>query len=371
MIFRANEKDFLPQFQDGRLIERIILVCDVDGVIRNSTEADADPQIVALIKSLVATRCVDVAFISGTPVIRNPLLETWRRANHTLDKAVGHFFYQEIENSKVSIYGALGGQRMTAQGQVEITDQYPSEIMFELGKLLLYAFLEEVKHEGTAQQIRAAADLKPILDELKLDNKQQASTVTANEFSEVILKVHSLLDPNFRLVSNGAFVESHTSHPPWKTARSLKWIKNQLHCPELLISQFPEEQKQIATGLGHRENEAFNFFIISKTNKSLAIKKHLQEKLRLYPDALVVTIGDTQVDFPMHQHAHLSYHVGQEQVWKDHCLSHCLLVQDKYGRDSQHVSGTLYVLNSLKNNIGKPLADLKIQSKSSGLEKIL
>lgn len=337
----------------------IILVCDVDGVVRNSTESDADPQIVTLIKELIATQCVDVAFISGTPVAQNPFLETWRRGNHTLDHAVGKFFSQELENNKVTIYGALGGQRMTKEGQCEIMDQYALDITFELGKLLLYAFLEEVKNQGSPQQIKYAEELKPILDELKLKNKQQSPIVTANEFSDIIFEIHSKLDPNFRLVSYGAFVESHSSNPPWNTARSLQWIKNQLNRSDLLISQFPEEQKQLATGLAHRGNDGFNFLMISKTNKSLTIKKHLQEKLGVYPDALVVTIGDTQVDFPMHQHAHLSYHVGQEQVWKEHCLSHCLLVQDNFGRDSQHVNGTLHVLNFLKNNIGKVLDDWK------------
>ena len=365
LICKASNRNTLLQFQDGRPIENIILVCDVDGVIRNSTEADADPQIVTLIKDLVSTHHIDVAFLSGTPVTQNPFLEIWRRGGHTLDKAVGKFFSRELEESKVTIYGALGGQRMTQEGQVDIIDQYPPDITFELGKLLLYAFLEEVRNEGSPQQVKYAEDLKPIIDELELKNKQQASIVTANEFGEVISKIHSKLDSNFRLVSYGAFVESQTSNPPWNTARSLQWIKNQLDSPDLLISQFPEEQKQLAMGLAHRGNDGFNFLMISKTNKSLTIKKHLQEKLRLYPNALIVTIGDTQVDFPMHQHAHLSYHVGLEQVWKDHCLPHCMLVKDKFGQDSQHVNGTLYVLNSLKNNIGKPLTDWNIPSKDN------
>lgn len=363
LISKVCNRNILLQFQDGRPIENIILVCDVDGVIRNSTEANADPQIVMLIKDLVATQSIDVAFISGTPISQNPFLETWRRGNHTLDKAIGKFFSRELQDNKVTIYGALGGQRMIKEGQFEIIDQYALDITFELGKLLLYAFLEEVKNQGTPHQIKYAEDLKLIIDELKLRNKQQSPEVSADEFSDIISKIHSKLDSGFRLVSYGAFVESQTSNPPWNTARSLQWLKNQLNCPDLRISQFPEEQKQLAMGIAHRENDRFNFLMISKTNKSLTIQKHLQEKLRIYPEALIVTIGDTQVDFPMHQHAHLSYHVGQEQVWKNHCLSHCMLVQDKFGRDSQHVNGTLYVLNSLKNNIGKPLADWNIPLK--------
>lgn len=356
LTLETFNKNAFIQFQPERSIEEIILVCDVDGVVRNSTEADVDSQIVSLIKELVATQNIDVAFISGTPVAQNPFLELWRRGNHTLDKAIGKFFSEEIEKNKITIYGALGGQRMTPEGQVDIIDQYSSDITFELGKLLLYAFLEEVRNEGSLQQKKEAERLKLLIDELELKNKKQISTVTADEFSEIIVKIHSKLDSDFRLISYGAFVESHTSNPPWNTMRSLQWIKNQLNNPDLLISQLPEEQKQLATGLAHRGNEGFNFLMISKINKSLTIQKHLQEKLKQYPQALIVTIGDTQVDFPMHQHAHLSYHVGQKQVWKNHYLPHCKLVQDQFGRDSQHVNGTLQVLNSLKNNMGKPLA---------------
>lgn len=353
-------REFQQQFHHEGPVEHIILVCDVDGVIRNSTEADVDPQIVTLIKDLVDTQHVDVAFISGTPITQNPFLETWRRGNHTLDKAVAKFFSQELAEKKVTIYGALGGQRMTLEGQTDYIDQYPPEILFELGKLLLYAFLEEVRHEGNADQIKDAEDLMLIVDELKLTSKQPSSMETPTEFGDVVFKIQSRLDANFRLVTYGAFVEIQTSNPPWNANRSQDWIESQLDDPHLLISQYPAEQKQSAMGLAHRENDGFNFLLVSKINKSLSIKKYLQEKLQLHPNALIVTIGDTQVDFPMHQHAHLSYHVGKECVWKDHSLSHCMLIRDQFGQDSQHVSGTRYVLNSLKNHIGKPLVEWNI-----------
>lgn len=355
--FSSVEVYIPPHFNDGRLIERIILVCDVDGVIRNSTEAPIDSQVLILLKDLIANQDVDVAFISGTPVSLSPFLETWRRGNITLDKAVGSFLIREVQEKKVTIYGALGGQRMTDENQMEILEEYPLDITFELGKLLLRAFFEEVKNQGSQQQKKCVEDLQIHLDGLKLKNRQQLPTVTADEFSEIIFKMHSQLDPNFRLVSNGAFVESQTSNPPWNTDISFKWIQNQLNHPHLLVSQIPKEQKQVATGLAHRENEGFNFLVVSKINKSITIQKHIQEKLLKYPDALIVTIGDTQVDFPMHEHAHLAYHVGKEQIWKNHSLPQCILVRDNFGRDCQHVSGTLQVLNILRNGIGKSIFD--------------
>lgn len=329
----------------GLVAEHLILICDVDGVIRKGTDEEVDPRVVKAMKTLVKERNADIVFISGTPIVQDPALEIWKRGNLTLDKALGKFFTQELSDKKVTIYGALGGQRMTHDGQVEILEQYPLEMNFELGQLLLLAFLGEVEQEGTLQQKRIAADTKDYLYKLKLIDKEQPAEATPDEFRGVVDIIRSHLDTTFRLVSDGPFIESHTSSPPWGFARSLKWLKSQLDSPHLLISQLPEEQKQLAAGLAHRGNESFNFLMISKTNKGCTIKKYLQEKLIAYPNALVVTIGDTQVDFPMHQHAHLAYHVGLEQVWKDHALPHCLLVKDADGRDCQHVNGTLHLLD--------------------------
>lgn len=356
LITNTLEAYIPPQFNDGRLINHIILVCDVDGVIRSCTEGDIDPRVLVSIKELISKHNVDVAFISGTPVAQNPLLEIWRRGNITLDKAVGKYFSHELQEKKIDIYGAFGGQRITHEGHMEYLEEYPLDITFEVGKLLLYAFLDEVINDGSLQQKAYAKDLKTDLDGLKLINYQQASTVTADEFSELILKIRSEIDPHFRLISYGTFVETHTSNPPWNTERSAQWIQKQLDSPHFLFSQLNNKQKQVATGLAHRENNGFNFLLVSKTNKSLAMKKHMQEKLLAQPNALVVTIGDSQVDFPMHQHAHLAFHVGQKQVWQNHYLPHCLLVQDKCGQDRQHVAGTLHVLDILKKNIGKAMS---------------
>ncbi len=106
--FNSIEAYIPPQFRDGRSIEHIILVCDVDGVIRNSTEADIDPQVLLSLKDLITTQNVDIAFISGTPVSQSPFLDTWRRGNITLDKAIGSFLVREVQEKKVTIYGALG-----------------------------------------------------------------------------------------------------------------------------------------------------------------------------------------------------------------------------------------------------------------------
>lgn len=362
MLFSSFADGYIPlQFNGGQPVEQLILVCDVDGVVRKSTQNDADPRIVTAIKGLIKEHDVDVAFISGSPVSQNPLLENWRRGNSTLDKTVGKFFGPELKAGSVAIYGSLGGQCMTPDCQTKFIDTYSPQAIFEISKLLFFAFLGEIENDGSQMQKKFAADLKSQLEVLKLEDTGQPSSVTPNEFRELVLKIHSGLDPHFKLISYGAFVESHTSNPPWNTFWSFQWLKSQLDCSHLELSRLDEEQKHVATGLAYRGDGDFNFLMISKTNKSLTLRRHIQERLLQYPEALIVTIGDTQVDFPMHAHAHLAFHVGQEEVWKNHNLSHCLLVRDQFGSDNQHVDGTLHVLNLLKNNLGKPIRDWKLK----------
>lgn len=125
------------------------------------------------------------------------------------------------------------------------------------------------------------------------------------------------------------------------------------------MSHLRSEQKNIATGYAKCGDQPFNYFLISKTNKGIAIKKHIEDKLKKYPHALIITIGDTQVDFPMHSNAHLAFHVGLEKVWHDNALPQCMMVRNVKGEDSQHIEGTLKVLNLIKEAIGKPFHDFK------------
>lgn len=362
MLISSFADAYIPlHFNDGRPIDQMILVCDVDGVIRKTTQDNADPRIVSAIKELIEVHSVDVVFISGTPVSQNPLLEHWRRSNSTLDLTVGKFFAPELKGGRIAIYGALGGQRITPDCETEFIVTYSSQQVFEISKLLLSAFLGEIENDGSKKQKKFASQLKSELAAFQLRDSGQPSSSTPHEFEEFVFKIQSDIDPHFKLVSYGTFVESHTTNPPWNTAWSYEWLKEQLGRSHLELSRIDEEQRHLATGLAYREDAGFNFLLISKTNKSHTLRKHIQEKLLQYPNALIVTIGDTQVDFPMHEHAHLAFHVGQEQVWKNHNLSHCMLVRDQFGSDSQHVEGTLHILNLLKNNLGKPIREWQLK----------
>jgi hypothetical protein len=65
---RAKEIYVPEAFKEGQVIEQVILICDVDGVVRENVEAVADPRIIAAIKTLLENKDVNITFISGTPV---------------------------------------------------------------------------------------------------------------------------------------------------------------------------------------------------------------------------------------------------------------------------------------------------------------
>ena len=352
MLFFKNlvlaDEIFIPQhFREGQVIEQIILISDVDGVVRDSVDGIADARVIEAVKALLEFKNVDVTFISGTPIENKDFTtEPWRQSNVPLNKVFGSSFENELWEDRVAIFGVLGGHRMRSDGSVEVVDEYSAEISCELGKLLIHAFLNEVLLNGNITQKMIARKLK-----LELDLVQ--------EFKQIVLQIREHMDPNFRLNSNGALIETHTSNPPWNTLLSVKWIEEEMSKPEYLISNLQPWQRQIASGFAKKGEEGFNYLLISKTHKGLTTKKHIEEKIKRFPEALVVTIGDTQVDYPMHQNAHLAFHVGLEEVWRKNSLSHCMMLRDSNGNDSQHVEGTLKVLQLLIEGMGKSFNDFK------------
>jgi hypothetical protein len=324
-------------------IDHLIIICDVDGVIRHGADENIDPRIAKAFQKLATGYHADIVLISGTPIVHDSSLEEWRRANLTLDKAVGEPLKQEIQNQSLTLYGALGGQLMNPDGSVKILEQYSLETSFALAKLLLYAFLGEIETQHSNKNEHIAI-LKQQIKALKLQDPNQDPNATPREFAEIVHEIRSTFDPNFRLVHYGTFIESHTSNPPWTTDQSILWLQKELEQGDFTLN---ENERALATGVAHRGKEAFNFLMISKTHKGRAIKGYLENKLQQYPHACIITIGDTQVDFPMHQHAHHAYHVGSESVWANHPLPHFHLIQDLCGRDKQHVEGTLHILNQI------------------------
>lgn len=348
-----SEELFIPEpFAEGQRIEQLILISDVDGVIRDSVEAPADPRVIDAFKLLLENKNVDLTFISGTPIDNDLTLEPWYRGNVALNKVFGFYFEKELLEDRVSIFGVLGGQRMKGNGTFEVMDEYPPKVSSELSHLLIHAFLHEVLHFGNAQQKNIAINLQKELNFL-------SSNPSLQRFDQIVMMIREHLDPNFRLINNGASMETQTTNPLWNILISPKWIEEEMNKPQYLLSSLPPWQKQIASGFAKRQDHGFNFLMISKTNKGRTSKKHIEEKIKLFPRALIVTIGDTQLDFPMHQNAHLAFHVGREGVWHNNSLPQCVMIRNENGEDSQHVEGTLKVLKFLEEAIGKSFYDLK------------
>jgi len=351
---------FIPkQFEEEQLIEQVILISDVDGVIREGLEATADPRVIQAIKSLLENQGVDVTFISGTPIENDLTTEPWRRGNVPLSKVFGCSFKKELLEDRVAIFGVLGGHCMKADGTMKVVDEYSPEISYELGKLLIHSFLKEVLHYGSHEQKAIASNLQMELASLEENHSDHSANVTAGEFYKIVKVIREHLDPNFRLLSNGALIETQTSNPPWGASIASKWLKEEINQPQHMISNLPQSQKQIATGYVKRAEEGFNYLLICKTNKGLTTKKHIEEKIKHFPKALIITIGDTQVDFPMHQNAHIAFHVGLKEVWLNNPLPQCMLVRNFVGKDAQYVEGTLKILKLLNEAIGKSFFDFK------------
>ncbi len=354
-----SETVFVPQnFQEGQIIEQVILISDVDGVVREGTESKADNRIVESFKTLLENKNVDVSFISGTPIDTDRSLEIWRRGNVPLNQVFNQVFAREIAEKRVSIFGVLGGHKMREDGRLEVVDEYSPEHSWHISKLLIEAFLKEVLVDGTATQKEAAEDIQSELDSLAYTNFD-SSNKTAPEFYPAVKAIREFIDPEFRLISNGSLIESQTSHPLWGLSNSSSWLRQEIHQGKGLVASLANEHKQIAMGVAHRNENKFNYLQIGKTNKGLTTKKLLEEKLQSFPKALIITIGDTQVDFPMHEYAHIAFHVGLEKVWLDNSLPNCMMVRGANGEDQQHVEGTLKVVEFIKDALGKSFNDLK------------
>lgn len=358
-IVPAEEVHIPASFHEDRPFEKLILISDVDGVIRDGVESYADPRIVTAIEKLLQNPNVDVTFISGTPVANDFSVETWRQGNISLNKVFAGLFQDELHEHRVTIFGLLGAHRMKWDGSLEASDDYSPEVSFELGRLLLHAFLQEVLFHGTESQKELATSLNQQLDQLNLADPNHYSHVSHDEFADIVGIIRRELDPGLRLISNGALVETHTSYPLWNTAISSKWMAEEMEKSNYQVSALPPSQRQIAHGVAKRGDQELNFLLISRTNKGITIKRHIEEKLLQHPEALVVTLGDTQVDFPMHQYAHLAFHVGLEKVWKDNKLSQCMMIRGPTGNDKQHLEGTLEVLQLLENGLGQPFSELR------------
>jgi hypothetical protein len=348
----------VPQaFQDGRPIKQLILISDVDGVVRDNVESTADPRVLAAVKSLLECSDVDIAFLSGTPIANDLTIELWRRGNIALDAVFGSSFTDELKKNQVSIYGAFGGHKMKANGDLEILDQFSLDTSFKISHLMIKAFLEEVIQYGREDQIQIAKHLYQQLDTLELQDLSQSITMTPREFGSIATAIRTHIDPKFRLMCHSPAIEIQISTTQFDISRIQTSIKHTLEASQIADHLPPE--KQIVSGKAKRNGEDFSFTLVSRSHKGIAASHHISQKKEKFPDALIITIGDTQGDFPMHHNAHIAFHVGMEEIWRKNSLSHCMMVRNSKGEGSQHVEGTLKVLQLIKDALGKSFHDFK------------
>jgi len=349
-------KCYIPEdFQNGEIIEQLVVICDVDGVVRDSVESKVDQRIVTAVKSLVQRGNVHVTFLSGTPAWNDQTVALWRRGNMALDEAFGSSFRAEQAADQIDILGGFGGQKLHPDGTVEPLEKLSIESVFTIGKIMVCGLLQQIAQQGNHLQQQFAQELLTKAEKLQLQDLSQNPVVTPAEFEDIALEIRQKIDPRFRLLSNICVIEVQMS-PYWDLAQMTTWVKDSLQDIGLSTS---EEKRQLVSGRAKRSGEDFDFILFGTTNKGTTSAHIIAEKRKCFPRALVVTLGDTQGDFPMHANAHLGFHVGMHKVWEQNQLAQCVMVKSANGQDSQHVEGTLYVLEQLENALGKPFHDLK------------
>lgn len=332
----------LPPLTLPALSSETILIFDVDGVIREGTETPADPRVVVKIKKLLQDPRIHIIFLSGTPISNNPDLEVWRRGNQPLTYVFGKSFEKEIAEGRVSIYGMLGNHLMQKDGSFTVIESFSLETTFQLGKVLLKTFIEEIEQAGSLAQKACCVKLKKMLEDLNLSDLTQKEDETATEFGPIASLIRKEIDPEFRLINSGGVIETQVFLKEYNATRCLERVK-QLIC-QLNLKETP----YCATGVAKRGDHPFHFLLLSKTHKGHTARKLIAENKKLFPNAFIITVGDTQIDFPMHEKAHLAFHVGLESVWRAHPLPHCHLVLGEQGEDDQHIEGTLQVIDVLQ-----------------------
>ena len=266
-----------PTFIKTDLVEQIILISDVDGVVRSGIENVADPRVLEAVASLLSHDNVHVAFISGTPIETDETTELWRRGNVPLKKVFGSVFQQEILEERVCIYGTSGGHRMTPEGKLEVLDEYSLETSFALSASLTQSFLHGVLSHGSPREQNIAEKLSKELKEIVLQDLTQSTQLTANELKSLISIIHDSLDPEFRLINNGGSLEFQSSYLV-DTKASYQWMQKDLE-ESSHFSHLDPSQKNLAAGIAHKNGQKFCFVLIGKMSKGKTSKEFIEKTL--------------------------------------------------------------------------------------------
>jgi hypothetical protein len=189
-------------------IGRVVLVSDVDGVVRKKVLEGVEPRVVGPYASLAQTGKASITFISGSPV-QSRATEPWRQDNAPLGPSFHQAFGAWPEG--VRLFGAMGGQLYQPETSgIYLNEPYTFEQQYEASRLLIQTFLELVRSQGNDEQQRAAvellADIPPALsvEDARRRNIPDQLTQTPLDFAGVMEGIRSRIDPHTRLIWRGS-----------------------------------------------------------------------------------------------------------------------------------------------------------------------
>jgi hypothetical protein len=350
-----------------RTMARFLVILDVDGVTRRGVTDVADPRVLRLVQrclahnaadATAATAAVRVVFLSGTPARVHDhaadASEDWRRANVGLDSIFGDMVAPLLAAGTVSIYGQLGMDRLSvgSNGEVvgESVGKYSAgEVSCICGHLLGWYF----KMAAEAHAAEAAEGLKLLAAAGAAMTAETPAVPTPDAYAAVCGFIRARLDPHFRLISNGGNIEFHDvalMHHGAPMPAVIAELRALLDADAASFAKVPSP----SGGVAHRGDVEFRFLIVTLTNKGATVDRLVTEDAALAPAAArrrILTVGDTQIDYPMHSRADVAFHVGAAAVWEAHrgdaALQHVNMVAGNDGRDMQNTDGTVAVLEAL------------------------
>ena len=350
--------------------DELLVVLDVDGVTRRGVTDSADPAVIRAVKELLdhsveAKVHAEVAFLSGTPsFLQAADLPDWCGGNVPLSFVFGDSFNAEIAAGRVSIHGQLGADKLVLnkacedgrEALVGVVEQgFTHTQQAEIFVALIEAYLVDLERTSREAHMRiapSAADaMVAVKEAAKALEKAAAAGIAPKlctrappELEPFAAAVREHFDPHFRVVSNGATVEYHD----FKTL-------GKFHHEDLVVPG------HASSGIAHRDGNSFRFVIVTTTNKGETVKR-LVERRRAETarrrggnpedhELEVVTVGDTAIDYPMHELASTPFHVGIPAVWDAHDRAEVAHVACVTRRDGSAplVDGTVAVLEAISH----------------------
>jgi hypothetical protein len=305
-----------------------VFLLDVDGVTRRGVTDVADPDVVAQIKRLLKAADahgvpLDVIFISGSPCFPGST-EDWCAGNVPLVDVLVPFFESEIRAGRVLVFGQQGADAIVSLPEGGISQFRSGFFTTDEDDAILAALVDCHARDVAAVDAKVGALLRGVSD----DCAKSTGAKGVQRFKPYALAVRSLFDPNFRIVANGAATEFHD-----------------FRCLQPTTTIATIEGFRCVAGLAHRDHNEFRFVLVSKTDKGTSV----QAMFPAGSDVTLVTIGDTAVDFPMHEVGKYAFHVGLPSVFEAHrtpSTEHVTMVLTVDGRASQ-VDGTVDILRAV------------------------